>query len=239
MSGGRARSRVRLHAFADAAAWGLAAARDIAEGLRVALAHDTRATLLVSGGSTPAPVFHALAHQPLEWDRVDVGLVDDRWVPADDPGSNARLVRESLLVDRAAAARFQLLVQCTDTIGADVDEANRQPLENLAVVLLGMGDDGHTASLFPGMRDLDAALHADHSYVAVDATDCPGAGQWARRISLTPVGLAPARKRILLLRGAEKRAVFEHALDGEDVRQYPVRIAFMTPGAPLDVYWAP
>jgi len=103
--------------------------------------------------------------------------------------------------------------------------------------VLGMGGDGHTASLFPGMHGLDAALTSHESYVAVDASGCPGAGAWLRRISLTPAGLAPANSRILLLRGADKRVVFEQALAGTDPHELPVRIAFTTPGATLDVYW--
>jgi 6-phosphogluconolactonase len=102
-----------------------------------------------------------------------------------------------------------------------------------------MGDDGHTASLFPRMRGLDEALASEQAYVAVDTAGCPGAGRFARRISLTPAGLAPSHARFLLIRGAAKRALFERAVDGDSVRELPIRLAFTTPGASLQVHWAP
>ena len=102
-----------------------------------------------------------------------------------------------------------------------------------------MGDDGHTASLFPRMRGLGHALETSNAYVAVDAAECEGAGPWPRRISLTPAGLAPAHTRLLMIRGENKRAVFDRALDGTDAYELPVRIAFTTPGAILQVYWCP
>jgi 6-phosphogluconolactonase len=102
-----------------------------------------------------------------------------------------------------------------------------------------MGDDGHTASLFPHMRDLDGVLATSSAYVAVDASGCPGAGSWPRRISLTPAGLAPAATRLLLLRGDGKKAVLEKAARGTDPHDYPVRVAFTTPGAVLHVHWCP
>jgi 6-phosphogluconolactonase len=87
------------------------------------------------------------------------------------------------------------------------------------------------------MPRLEQALASPASYVAVDAGGCPGAGPWPRRISLTPAGLAPAATRVLLLHGEDKRQGFERALAGTDPRDMPVRIAFTTPGATLDVYW--
>lgn len=242
MSGGmRARSEppVSLHEFRNEDQWSWAAAVAIAAALRRDLMAKPRARLLLSGGGTPAPVFRALSQAPLEWDRVDVALVDERWLLPTDPDSNAHLVREHLLRAHAVAARFEPLTRPGRSIAEAVADANLHARQAPGIVVLGMGADGHTASLFPHMRGLVDALESRNAYVAVDATGCPGAGPWPRRISLTPAGLAPAHTRLLLLRGVAKRAVFEQALDGNDMRELPVRLAFLTPGAGLQVYWAP
>jgi 6-phosphogluconolactonase len=230
---------VSLHEFRNDDQWSWAAAVAIAAALRRDLVVQPRARLLVSGGTNPAPVFEALSRAPLEWDRVDIGLVDERWVPPGDPGSNACLVREHLLRSHASAASFEPLAPPGLDLDDAVSAANERARQAPGVVVLGMGDDGHTASLFPGMRGLADALASNAPYVAVDASGCPGAGAWPQRISLTPAGLAPARTRLLLLRGAARRTRFERALAGGDMRELPVRMAFLTPGAALQVYWAP
>ena len=230
---------VALHEFRNDDQWSWAAAVAIAAALRRDLLAQPRARLLLSGGTTPAPVFDALAQAPLEWERVDIALVDERWLQPDDPDSNARLVRDRLLRGHAAAARFEPLTRPGRSIGEAVADANLHATRAPGIAVLGMGDDGHTASLFPHMRGLADALASRNAYVAVDASGCPGAGPWARRISLTPAGLAPTHTRLLLLRGAGKRARFDEALAGDDVQQMPVRMAFLTPGAALQVYWAP
>ena len=217
--------------------WAWAAAVSVSAALRRELEARPRARLLVSGGSTPAPVFRALSQAPLEWSRVDIALVDERWLLPDDPDSNAHLVREHLLRAHAAEARFESLTRPGRSIDAAVADANLLARNAPAMVLLGMGGDGHTASLFPHMRGLDDALASANAYVAVDATGCPGAGPWPLRISLTPAGLEPAAARLLLLRGQDKRDVFERALAGGDPRDMPVRMAFRAPGATLHVHW--
>lgn len=230
---------VSLHEFRNDDQWSWAAAVAIAAALRRDLMVQPRARLLLSGGTTPAPVFRALSQAPLEWDRVDVALVDERWLLPDDRDSNARLVHDHLLRSHAAEARFEPLTRPGRSIGEAVADANLHARQVPGVAVLGMGDDGHTASLFPRMRGLADALQSRNAYVAVDAAGCPGAGPWTRRISLTPAGLAPARTRLLLLRGAAKRSRFEQALAGDDMLELPVRLAFLTPGAALQVYWAP
>lgn len=229
----------RFHDYRNDDAWTWAAAVAISSALRRDLQHLPRARLLVSGGATPAPVFRALSQAPLEWARVDIGLVDERWLLPSDPDSNAHLVSTHLLRNHAAAAHFQTLTGAGRSIEVALNAANLHARHKPGVIVLGMGDDGHTASLFPGMQGLTAALASSQPYVAVDASGCAGAGVWSRRISLTPAGLAPAHTRILLLQGQAKRAVFDRALQGIDPRQMPVRIAFSTPDAPLDVYWCP
>lgn len=230
---------IALHEFRNDDQWAWACAVAITAALRRDLDQHPRARLLVSGGTSPAPVFRALAQAPLAWDRIDIALVDERWLRPEDPDSNAHLVRRHLLQGHAAQARFEPLTRPGRSIEVAVADANLHACHPPGVVLLGMGTDGHTASLFPRMLGLEAALASPNAYVAVDATGCPGAGPWLRRISLTPAGLAPAHTRILLLRGVGKRGVFEQALAGDDVAAMPVRMGFLTPGAQLQVYWSP
>jgi 6-phosphogluconolactonase len=232
-------SPVAFHAYQNDDQWVWAIAVAVSAALRRDLQQHSRARLLVSGGKTPAPVFRALSQAPLEWSRVDIALVDERWLRPDDPDSNAHLVREYLLKGHAASARFETLTRPGRGIEAAVADANLHARHPPGIILLGMGNDGHFASLFPRMRDLDLALDSRNAYVAVDASGCAGAMPWPRRISLTPAGLAPAHTRMLLLRGQSKRAVFERALEGSDPHELPVRIAYATPGAALQVYWCP
>ncbi|WP_343225041.1 6-phosphogluconolactonase [Luteimonas sp. MC1828] len=231
--------RVQFEAFQDATQWAWAAAVSVSAALKRDLEQQPRARLLLSGGNTPGAAYEALSRAPIEWERVDVALVDERWLLPDDVDSNARLVRESLLRNHAARARFEAITRAGRSIEEAVTTANMHARQAAGVVVLGMGDDGHTASLFPGMRGLDDAFASTRPYVAVDARGCPGAEQWPRRISLTPAGIAPAHSRFLLIRGLHKRALLERVLAGDDPAEFPVRIAFLTPGAPLRVLWSP
>ena len=230
---------LEFHAYADENQWTSAVAAVVTNALRDRLLAQTRGRLLVSGGSTPAPVFRALSQSAIDWPHVDIALVDERWLPPTDPDSNAHLVREHLLRGPAREARFELLARPNRSIETAVSDANLHAKHPADIVLLGMGDDGHTASLFPRMPGLDGALSTPLAYVAVDASGCPGAGAWSRRISLTPAGLAPAAVRLLLIRGQQKRELLQHVIAGTDPHEYPVRLAFTTPGAILQVHWCP
>lgn len=223
--------------YGDEERWAAGAADACAEALRQDLATGG-ARLLLSGGSTPSPVYRALACYGLDWSRVVLALVDERWVPPGDPDSNATLVRRTLLQGRAATATLEPLLMPDRNLDESVRHANRHA-RPASVALLGMGPDGHTASLFPQARGLADALAANDDYVSVDAAGCAGAGHWPLRISLTPKGLSKARRRVLLLRGAAKRELFERALAGDDVEALPVRALFALPGEPLQIHWAP
>lgn len=231
--------RVQFQSFQDATQWAWAAAVSISAALKRDLEQQPRARLLLSGGSTPGPAYDALSRAPIEWSRVDVALVDERWLLPDDADSNARLVRGSLLRNHAAHARFESITRAGRSIEDAVTTANMHARQAAGVVVLGMGEDGHTASLFPGMRGLDDALASPRPYFAVDARGCPGAEPWPRRISITPAGIASAHTRLLLIRGVQKRALLEHVLAGDDPMEFPVRIGFLTPGAPLRILWCP
>lgn len=231
--------RVHMHAYDSVTQWVWGSAVFVSSALGRSLQERKRTRLLLSGGTTPAPVYAALAKAPLAWDRIDVALVDERWLQPDDPDSNARLVRDHLLQNKAASARLETLTQPGRGIEAAVATANMHARSPAGVVVLGMGEDGHTASLFPRMIGLEQALSSPAPYVAVDASGCPGAGRWLRRISLTPAGLAPAETRVMLIRGQKKRDLLDKVLAGDDPAEYPARIALLTPGAPLHVHWCP
>lgn len=226
----------------DADAWTRRCVDAIAGALDADLAAQPRALLLVSGGNTPVPVFRGLADVDLDWQRVDIGLVDERWTAPGGYGSNARLVQENLLADRAAAARFTPLVDTLD----EPELAARRASEWLAgltvepsVAAFGLGDDGHTASLFPRAGGLAHALDTAESYAAIDASGCEGAGSWPTRITLTASAIGRCRRRLLLLHGATTRHVFGSVLAGEDVQAVPARVLLQRKEQPLQVFWYP
>jgi 6-phosphogluconolactonase len=168
-----------------------------------------RASLCVPGGTTPGPMFDALCAADLAWDRVHVFLTDERWVPETSERSNTRLVRERLLVDRAAAARLVPL----HVGGMGIEDAIPQLTERLrpelpiSVLLLGMGTDGHTASLFPGADRLAEAMASDAPPLM--AITAPGAPE--PRLTLTLPVLQQAMSTHVLIVGAEKREALEAA----------------------------
>lgn len=213
-------------------------ARQLAEAISQALHQDLqqqeRALLVLSGGSTPVPLFVALAQQALPWGRVDVTLADERWVSESDAASNAQLVRRHLLQERAAAANFVPLTTADETPEQGV-EAVTQRLAALpwpaTAVVLGMGADGHTASLFPGSRELELGLTTEAPVLAVRTSNHP-----SLRISLSADRLHQARRHLLHITGDEKRCVLARALSGDDSRELPIR-AFLA--CPLAIYWAP
>ncbi|TVP44858.1 MAG: 6-phosphogluconolactonase [Halomonas sp.] len=209
-------------------------AEAVSQALLEDLTHQDRALLVVSGGSTPVPFFKALAAKALPWERLDVTLADERWVDEDSNDSNAKLVRENLLQGKAAAANFIPLTSEASTPEEGVEEVAKRT-EALAwpasVVILGMGGDGHTASLFPDSPELTLALATDEPLVAVRTPSQP-----QPRITFSADRLHQARRHFLHITGEDKRAVLAKALNGDDVRQLPIR-AFLT--CPLAIYWAP
>jgi len=192
-------------------------ASELADALR---RHD-RATFCVPGGTTPGPIFDVLSEQALDWGRVTVLLSDERWVPETSDRSNARLLRDRLLVARARAARFvpyyrpgQSPARAAAALCEDL-----APHLPISVLLLGMGADMHTASLFPGAEGLAAAL--DARAPALMALRAGGDGA-ERRIGLTVPALDGAVRRHLAITGPEKRAALERAAN-VPVLQAPVR----------------
>jgi 6-phosphogluconolactonase len=200
---------VRLVTYPDRELMMIGVADRLASDLRSALDHREAVSFAVPGGTTPGPVFDTLSALRLDWERVHVLPTDERWVEEDDARSNARLIRQRLLTGPAAAATLLPLYRsgrapedCIAEVGAEI--APRLPLD---VVLLGMGADMHTASLFPGAPGLERALASDAPPVAVLHPPT----QPEARITLTAPVLAGAVSTHVLITGADKRDALERA----------------------------
>lgn len=219
----------------EAVAAALAAA--VSVFLKGRLEQADRASLVVSGGSTPVPFFRALAEAELAWSRVDILLADERWVPETDPASNTALVRRHLLRSRAAEANYIPLKSAAGTPEQGLEPVQRAlaslPLP-IDVLVLGMGQDGHTASLFPDAPELPLAMDPETEQRVAAMTP---ASQPQRRVTLTLPVLRQARFLALHLRGRDKLDTLARACaQPEDIMSMPVR-AFLRPG--LQIYWSP
>ncbi len=206
-------------------------ANKLAGELNAALHQGARALLAVPGGTTPGPIFDDLCAADLAWDRVDVMLTDERWVPEDHARSNTRLIRERLLTDRAAAARYLPLytpAHAPEEVLAELESVIAPQLP-IAVLLLGMGADMHTASLFPGADRLKDGLAPDAPILL--PMRAPGAPE--PRITLSARVLDGALSKHVVITGTDKRAALEEALS-LDPSEAP--IAAVLDGA--TVHWA-
>jgi 6-phosphogluconolactonase len=222
---------MRLIAYPDRAQLYHGLAKLLAERLAAAIAARGHASLSVPGGTTPGPVFDILSQMPLDWAKVAVFLNDERWVGEDSPRSNTRLLRERLLCGPAAKAKLVPLYSPAD----QPEEKLCALAEGLAphlpisVLLLGMGADMHTASLFPGADLLTQALAADAPPLMALRAEAAG----EPRITITAPVLQAAETIHILITGAEKRAAIARACDLPP-EQAPIR-------AVLDnatVHWA-
>lgn len=196
-------------------------ANTLAGELNSCLMRHEHASFAVPGGSTPAPLFDVLADVDLDWARVHVMLTDERWVPEDHKRSNTKLLKRHLLQGRAAAAQYVPLRADTETPEEALDglaEAIR-PEMPISVMLLGMGTDMHTASLFPGAENLDEALAAD----APPLMAMRGGGAEEPRITLTAPVLRGAMSVHVVIAGPEKRAAIEKARKLSP-REAPIRL---------------
>jgi len=213
----------------------------IAKKLTTAIETKGKASLLVSGGSTPSLLFEKLCLQDIDWKKVWISLVDERWVIASHEASNERLVRSHLLQSKAAAANFIPMVNYAYTAeaGAKVcSEMLSQIPEPFDMVLLGMGNDGHTASLFPCSEELALGLdlNSELRCLAVNPKTAPHA-----RMSYTLPALLNSQQIILMLTGKAKWQVYQEAGsdDSKDAeKQMPIRAFLHQKNTKLDVYWA-
>jgi 6-phosphogluconolactonase len=192
------------------------------------------AHLVVSGGSTPAALFSLLADADLAWQHVVVMLADDRWVPADHEDSNERLVRETLLTGRAKQAQFLSLLPTPDDEVANLAGLSTvlRSMPRFDVVLLGMGEDAHTASLFPCASALKEGLTTDTGALVTRPRTAPHqrVSMSRRRLEMTDCG-------VIHIVGQNKKSVLEAAIKSGDEMRHPIS-AFWGPSG-FDCWWAP
>ena len=216
-----------LEVFADTAALAQAAASAIEAALRGALDARRHASLVATGGRSPGPVYDRLSRADLNWSKVAVTLSDERQVDAASPASNARLLRERLLVGRAANARFLPLT--------DYAEPALKQLLPFDAVVLGMGEDGHIASLIPGSPLIDEAMDPAGERLLAESPQGWGTPPVAR-ITLTLAALLQSRAIFLLIAGEAKRQVIADARAGADL---PVRALLDQDVVPVRIFWTP
>ncbi|MFT5930540.1 MAG: 6-phosphogluconolactonase [Oceanospirillaceae bacterium] len=214
----------------------LSMAKNVAQQLAQALVIRPRASLAVSGGRTPLAMLKQLSLQNLDWHRVDITLADERWVDENHASSNAALVRANLVQNKAKAATFYPLFN--GEVSAHLGQKSCQTqLEKmhwpLDVLVLGMGNDGHTASLFPHCSQLQGALTAPMSQLCIN-TQAPTAP--SQRMSLTAPTLLSATHKHLHIEGEEKHRVLQQAMTIADPLKMPIFAVLQTP---LTIHWCP
>lgn len=212
---------IHLNQFSNSSELAQSLAHKIATNLKDAISKNGKASLIVSGGSTPKIVFETLKNIDLGWKSVTVGLCDERWVESTHKDSNEKFIKETLLQSFASKAKFVGMHQ-TKYQANEAQEICSQNIknqfDNFDVLILGMGNDGHTASLFPNNPKLNEAYQTQNLCIAIKPSTAPH-----ERMSLTLSAILTASNIYLHFEGDEKQKVFNEALDGENIYDIPIR----------------
>lgn len=211
------------------------------DALLADLANEPRVSCLLSGGRTPLPCYRMLAASPLPWDRIQAALVDERWVEARDPASNEGSIRDCFAGNEAFQASF--LGMYGPGSPAAVQEACNRHYTALprpaSFCLLGLGADGHFASLFPHADGLREALGSKAPCQAIRARPSAVTGPHIQRMSLTLSGILDSRRLVLAFSGADKLEVFRHAQHCDDPLSLPLAALLREAREPIHVYYSP
>ncbi len=227
-----------LNDFASREQLDSALAEQVSSLLQSALALKGKASIAVSGGSTPKGFFKALSEKDLDWKKITITLADERWVDINSSDSNTRLVHEYLLQNNAAAAKFFHLKQgeylCDETL-TDLNLAANNTLLPLDVLILGMGEDGHTASLFPCSEQIQQGLNQTNANALMSVTPTTAPYQ---RITFSFAALSASKNVFLHISGDSKKQVLGDALASTDIYTMPIRAFLHNDSITTQVYWA-
>jgi len=217
-------------------------ARQIADQLSNAIESRGQAVLAVSGGSTPKTLYQRLSKTALDWSKVVIVLVDERWVEPGEAGSNETFLHQTLLQNAAGKARFIGLKSKGKTPQYGLAEVKNR-LSGLSlpfdVVVLGMGSDGHTASWFPHAKGLDYALDSQaENLAAIEAKPSNVTGEHTQRITLTRKAIMDANSILLMISGDAKRQVWNTACQTGEIADMPVRALLFDDTINLETHWA-
>ena len=211
---------------------------DFTDRLSETIRKRRKASVALAGGTTPGPLYETLSNVPIAWEKVSVTVTDERWVSPEDPASNEYLIRDLLLKRRAAAATFVPFKtnHAKASGGAATAEKRIVPIMPFDICLLGMGPDGHIASLIPGAEGYAAA--ADPAGTKkIAGIHAVGAAGSPERMTLTLPGILSSRRIVLLFMGQDKLAVYNEAKAGEGTS--PIRDLLMQRKVPVHAFWAP
>lgn len=214
-------------------------ADEVARFLTEAIRHRNKASLVVSGGSTPKPLFNHLSQKKIDWRKVTITLADERWVDPSNPESNEYLVRSQLLLSEAAAATFIGLKNEAPTPYDGEEQCNAR-LEAIGspfdLVILGMGGDGHTASLFPQAERLPEAvnMHSRRKCTAITPPEAPH-----ERMTMTLPALLDSRRIIVHITGEDKKQILDKAIAEGAAEDMPIRYILRQQKTPVHIFWAP
>jgi 6-phosphogluconolactonase len=209
----------------------------IAKILANAIDAKGKASLVVSGGRTPLPFFKQLSQADIDWSKVSITLADERWVDKSHEASNTALVLNNLLQNKAADATFvELKTKETSAFGAEPSVAENLKALSFPIdaLILGMGEDGHTASLFPCSEQIVQGLESNEVCIAVQPTTAPH-----ERMSLTLKSLLNSEQIFVHSVGESKKVIIDKALAGDDVLEMPIRAILKQDSTPVDIIWAP
>lgn len=234
---------ILIHKYTNRDELFFAVAERCQQQLQLALDKNNEASFIIPGGTTPGPAFAQLAKSTLNWDNITIAQSDERWLPPEHPQSNQGLTARTLLIDNARKANYVAMKNSHENAIDGEPQCNSDYLKlasPFSVTMLGMGLDGHVASLFPNSKPISQGidLNNPNPCIAIDGSGCPVAGDYPERMSLTLSAILNSDLIILLLTGDEKLKVIDLAAKENQPEKHPVSALLNQSNTPVEIFWA-